>query len=154
MRVEKFDIASIKPHRAILFVGRSGAGKSVCMRDWLRQLAPRYDAFCKAVGAKEANQVIVTAYRNGDHNIGAHSDKPRSIATSDADGSTPAETMRVDDAIFFQARTPRTHTQRFLPHSHSPANSPHPSCHLTPSHAPRHCSSTRTPAAPPSLPSR
>ena len=25
--------------------------------------------------------------------------------------------MRVDDAIFFQARAPRTHPQRFLPHS-------------------------------------
>lgn len=61
--------------------------------DWAKcpevaAMVPRYDAFCKAVGAKQANQVIVTAYRNGDHNIGAHYDKPRSIAVSDADGAS------------------------------------------------------------------
>jgi hypothetical protein len=43
LRVERFDVKSVKPHRSILFVGRSGAGKSVCMFDWLAQLAPRYD---------------------------------------------------------------------------------------------------------------
>ena len=42
-RVEKFDVSSVKPHRAILFVGRSGGGKSVAMLDFLRQLAPRFD---------------------------------------------------------------------------------------------------------------
>ena len=45
-------------------------------------LVPRYDAWCQKVGAQNANQVIVTAYRNGDANIGAHSDKARSIAAS------------------------------------------------------------------------
>ena len=45
-------------------------------------LVPRYDAWAKQAGAQAANQVIVTAYRNGDANIGAHSDKARSIAAS------------------------------------------------------------------------
>lgn len=43
-RLERFDPAKqIKEHRSILFVGRSGAGKSTCMIDWLRQLAHRFD---------------------------------------------------------------------------------------------------------------
>jgi hypothetical protein len=42
-RIERFDPATqIKEHRSILFVGRSGAGKSTCLMDWLRQLAPRF----------------------------------------------------------------------------------------------------------------
>ena len=44
LRVQKFDLETVKPHRSVLFVGRSGSGKSVCMRDWLRHLAPRFDA--------------------------------------------------------------------------------------------------------------
>ena len=42
-RIERFDPATqIKEHRSILFVGRSGAGKSTCLIDWLRHLAPRF----------------------------------------------------------------------------------------------------------------
>ena len=42
-RIERFDPAQqIKEHRSILFVGRSGAGKTTCLIDWLRHLAPRF----------------------------------------------------------------------------------------------------------------
>jgi len=58
-------------------------------------LVPLYDAFCNDVGAKPANQVIVTAYRNGDHNIGAHFDKPRSIAESDDDGASLITVVKI-----------------------------------------------------------
>lgn len=46
LRVERFDPNTIKEHRSVLFVGRSGSGKSVAMRAWLRCLAPRFDAAC------------------------------------------------------------------------------------------------------------
>ena len=47
VRIERFDPASIRPHRKLLFVGRSGGGKSVAMRAILRHLAPRIDlALC------------------------------------------------------------------------------------------------------------
>ena len=54
----------------------------------VKQLVPYYDAFCEKVGALQSNQVIVTAYRNGDHNIGAHFDKPKSIAPSSDQGAS------------------------------------------------------------------
>lgn len=61
--------------------------------DWARcpevaELVPRYDSWCRRVGAKLANQAIVTAYRNGDFGIGKHSDKARSIAPSDEEGAS------------------------------------------------------------------
>jgi|EP00966_Prymnesium_polylepis_P075217 GTPase SAR1 family protein len=42
-RLDKFDPESIKPHRSLLVVGRSGVGKSTVALDLLRNLAPRYD---------------------------------------------------------------------------------------------------------------
>ena len=49
------------------------------------ELAPiwdAYDAWCDANGVMRANHAIVTRYADGSHGIGAHSDKPKSIAPS------------------------------------------------------------------------
>jgi|UniRef100_A0A7S3ATG8 hypothetical protein len=55
--------------------------------DWakckeIENLVGPYDKWCELVGAQPANQVIATAYRNGDYGIGAHFDKAKSIAPS------------------------------------------------------------------------
>ena len=57
--------------------------------DWaqcpeIRNIAEQFDVFCTAVGAREANQAIITRYRDGDHFIGKHFDKAKSIAPSAA----------------------------------------------------------------------
>ena len=57
--------------------------------DWaqcpeIRNIAEQFDVFCTAVGAREANQAIITRYRDGDHFIGKHFDKAKSIAPSEA----------------------------------------------------------------------
>ena len=41
MRIQRFDPGTmLKPHRKVLYVGRSGAGKSVAMRAFLREMPP------------------------------------------------------------------------------------------------------------------
>ena len=47
------------------------------------QVVEAYDTFCDEAGAKRANHFIATHYRDGDHSIGAHYDKDRSIEASD-----------------------------------------------------------------------
>ena len=66
--------------------------------DWQRcaevnALIAPYDRWCASVGAQAANQVIVTSYRDGDHFIGAHFDKPLTIAPSDASGGVSLITV-------------------------------------------------------------
>lgn len=55
--------------------------------DWaqcpeMQNIVNGYDDFCEKVNAQKANQAIITRYRDGDHFIGAHFDKPKSIAPS------------------------------------------------------------------------
>lgn len=45
----------------------------------LAPIADKYDAWCDANGHLRANHYIVTAYEDGRHSIGWHSDKPKSI---------------------------------------------------------------------------
>jgi hypothetical protein len=46
-------------------------------------IADAYDTWAASVGAQPANHYIVTKYRDGEHNIGFHFDKPKDIAPSD-----------------------------------------------------------------------
>jgi len=48
----------------------------------VKAVMDRYDAFCDASSALRANHAIVTRYRDGEHCIGSHFDKPKSIAPS------------------------------------------------------------------------
>lgn len=54
-----------------------------------------YNAFCEAVGAQKANQAIITRYRDGDHFIGAHFDKPKSIAPSAPDAASLITVIKI-----------------------------------------------------------
>ena len=51
-------------------------------------VATNLKVFNERVGAKASNQAILTRYRDQDHGIGRHYDKPKSIAPSDANGAS------------------------------------------------------------------
>ena len=55
------------------------------------------DEFCKEVGARKTNQAIITRYRDGDHFIGAHFDKPKSIAPSTEDKASLITVVKIGD---------------------------------------------------------
>lgn len=54
-----------------------------------------YDDFCEAVGAQKSNQAIITRYRDGDHFIGKHFDKPKSIAPSTDDAGSLITVIKI-----------------------------------------------------------
>ena len=51
-------------------------------------IADKYDEWAAGVGALKANHYIVTKYKDGEHSIGFHFDKPADIAKSGADGKS------------------------------------------------------------------
>ena len=53
--------------------------------------------FNERVGAKPSNQAIITRYKNQDFGIGAHFDKPKSIAPSDKDGTSLITVIKTGD---------------------------------------------------------
>lgn len=63
----------------------------------VQRLVAPMDAFCEAVGAKKSNQIIVTAYRDETCGIGKHFDKPKSIATSDKEGTSLITVIKTGD---------------------------------------------------------
>jgi len=61
--------------------------------DWaecpeIDRIATEIARFNTRVGAKPSNQAIITRYKNQCHGIGAHYDKPKSIAPSDESGTS------------------------------------------------------------------
>lgn len=60
-------------------------------------IADAYDAFADKIGAQRANHYIITKYKDGDHNIGFHSDKPNDIAASGADGLSLITVVKIGD---------------------------------------------------------
>ena len=60
-------------------------------------IADAYDAFADKIGAQRANHFIITKYKDGEHNIGFHSDKPHDIAASGADGLSLITVVKIGD---------------------------------------------------------
>jgi hypothetical protein len=60
-------------------------------------IADAYDAFADKIGAQRANHYIITKYKDGEHNIGFHSDKPNDIAASGADGLSLITVVKIGD---------------------------------------------------------
>lgn len=54
-----------------------------------------YDSFCDANHVMRANHSIVTSYADGKHGIGAHFDKPQSIAASTAEQSSMITVLKL-----------------------------------------------------------
>ena len=63
----------------------------------IENLIPRLDRAYATIGAKPASQLIVTAYNDETCGIGAHYDKPKSIAASDEDGASLITVVKIGD---------------------------------------------------------
>jgi hypothetical protein len=60
-------------------------------------IANAYDAWAGKLGAKPANHFIVTKYKDGEHSIGYHFDKPQDIAASDAAGLSLITVVKIGE---------------------------------------------------------
>lgn len=58
-------------------------------------LANEYDKWAARLGAQPANHYIVTKYKDGDHSIGFHFDKPIDIAKSGAGGKSLITVVKI-----------------------------------------------------------
>ena len=60
-------------------------------------IVDHYDNFCDEMGALKTNQGIITRYPDGKYFIGAHFDKPKSIAPSNADKASLITVMKIGE---------------------------------------------------------
>ena len=71
MKVRKFSMTQIKPHRISLLIGRRGSGKSVLLRDLLYNLRDRFDYAMAMCPTMEITKLVGAADKR--HDTGAQS---------------------------------------------------------------------------------